>query len=234
MDMRFGDLRFKGREEGVKERYTRIVIELDVARVNEELAITGDMIAVASCTGDGSTTFFKLNHRHARPIHPTEVLEVGAPNGFNRIYMSNAAESGKSVVLYVSGAMFLKTAAGKVGIKNTSGTDIDPATIQSIESLEERFESHTYKHKEETTQGAAGTAERLMAASTPVRWAIIHFQTVAVVGDADTTVNAGAHPGQRYGADSYLAIEFCDLYDIWIMDQAGVAVKYTINYVEEA
>ena len=210
--------------EGVKGRYARVEIDLATASSDGLLEITGDYIGVVSITGDG-TCKMRLDHRHAQQIDLREVEEIMSP--FGKVYFTTDGAGG-TLTIYVGGALTarLKPVQSKVSIRDKAGEDVD--LVQ-----DKRSTSHTYKHKEQTTQGAAGTHERLMAASTKVKWAIIHFQTVAVIGDTATTINAGAHPGQRYAANSYMVVEFCDLYNIWIIDQAGVAVIYTITYVEE-
>lgn len=212
--------------EPLKEQYARVSIDLSEARTDEAIHLSGDSIAVASFDGAATTTYFKLNHKHSRELYPAEVEKLYAK--FGGIYMTNVAEAGKTLVLYIGRAIFIyPSAAKKVRILDPDGTNIAVAR-------DSRFKSHTFKHKEQTTQNAAGTAEALMVASTKVRWAIIHFETLARVGDASITIDAGAHPGQQYPANTYMTVEVCDLNEIYIMDAAGVAVIYTINYVEEA
>lgn len=212
--------------EPLKEQYGRLVIDLGTARTDEELHVSGDSIAVASFDGEATTTYFKLNHKHSRNLYPAEVEKIYAK--FGGIYMSNAAEPGKSLILYIGRAIWIyPSAAKKIRVLDPDGTNIAVAR-------DERFKSHTFKHKEQTTQTAAGTAEALMATSTKVRWAIVHFETLARVGDASITIDVGAHPGQQYAANSYMTLEVCDLSELYIIDAAGVAVIYTINYIEEA
>ena len=209
--LRFGDLAYKGRQEGEKERYTRIEIALDVARSDEELMINGDMIAIATCSGAASTTYFKLNHRHSRPIRPNEILELEAPNGFNRIYMSNAAEAGKVLIMYVSGALWLRPAGGKVGIRDVTGTDITPVN-------DSRFKAHTFGSLKPTTQTTTNVRQALLA-NTKVRWAIINFLSkTALIGTSTVTRGGGADDGQKYVENTYLALEHVDLGDVYIMN----------------
>lgn len=212
--------------EPTKEQYGRIVIDLGEARNDKAMHISGDSLVVAAFDGNATDTHFKLNHKHSRPLYPAEVEKIFAK--FGGIYMTNPAQPGKSLVLYIGRAIFIyPSSAKKIRVLDPDGTNISPLR-------DERFRSHTFKHKEQTTQGAAGTRETLMAASTPVRWAIVHFETLARVGDVNITIDAGAHPGQQYAANSYMVLEVCDLNKIYIIDAAGVAVIYTINYVEEA
>ena len=219
------DLRALMRKEGATGRYARIEIDLGAASSDGLLELSGDYIGVVSITGDG-TCKVRLDHRHAQQINLREVVEISSP--FGKIYFESDGAGG-TLTLYIGGALTarLKPIQSKVSLRSVAGTDIDPVQ-------DKRFKSGTWKHKKLTTQTAAGTAERLMVASTPVRWAIIHFVTVAMVGDADVEIIGDADEGQKYAADSYLTVEFCDLYDIYIIDQAGVAVEYSINYIEEA
>jgi hypothetical protein len=114
--------------ERVTERYARIVIDLGTAREEVKINISGDYMGVAKFTGTASTTYFRLNHRNAREIYPSEIAKIYAT--YKHIYLSNAAEAGKELVLYVGGAMSgeIQVNTGKVGLKDSSGGDIDPAT----------------------------------------------------------------------------------------------------------
>ena len=211
--------------EGATGRYARIEIPLGVAKTDELIDIYGDYIGVVSITGDG-TCKIRLDHRHAPQIDLREVQEISSP--FGKIYFETDGADG-TLTLYVGGALTarLKPIQSKVSLRNVAGSDIDPVQ-------DKRHTSHTWKHKKLTEQTAAATAERLMAVSTPVRWAIIHFVKEAMVGDVNVEVIGDADEGQRYAADSYLVVEFCDLYDIWIIAQVAVKVQYSINYIEEA
>lgn len=211
--------------EGAKGRYARIEIPLGAAKTDELIDIYGDYIGVVSITGDG-TCKVRLDHRHAAQINLREVQEISSP--FGKIYFETDGAGGL-LTLYVGGALTarLKPIQSKVSLRSVTGADINPVQ-------DKRYKSGVFKHKKLTEQGAAATAERLMAASTPVRWAIIHFVTVAMVGDADVEVIGDPDEGQRYAANSYLVVEFCDLYDIWIIAQVAVKVQYSINYLEEA
>lgn len=125
----------KTSSEGVKERYTRIVISLTDARTDEALHINGDYLAVAKMDGVASTTFFKLNHKNARAIYPSEIEKLYAD--FSKVFLTNAAEAGKELIIYVGGALSgeIKTATGKTGLKDSSGSDIDPATEDSLSTI---------------------------------------------------------------------------------------------------
>jgi len=114
-------------QERVTERYSRIVIDLGTARTDEEIHITGDYLAVAKMDGTASTTYFKLNHINSRQIYPSEIEKLYAT--YKKIYLTNAADAGKELVLYVGGALsgeIKVSGAGKTGLIDASGTRIDP------------------------------------------------------------------------------------------------------------
>ena len=216
----------KGPAEGVKERYTRVVIDLGTARDDVKLHLVGDYLAVAKMDGVASTTFFKLNHRNSRGIYPSEIEKLYAT--FNGIWLTNAAESGKQLVIYIGGALSgeIKTATGKTGLKDSSGSDIDPAE-------EKHFIAHTGKHSVNAL-GVADTAERMMAASTKVKWAIIHTDKAIRYGFTSTVHRTGPI-GALCGADDTLTLEVCDLYEVYFNnDVAAETPKLQIEYVEEA
>jgi len=120
------EARSKKAGEPVKEQYGRIEIDLDTAREDEELHISGNQITMASCDGAASTTYFKLNHRHSRKLYPSEIEKV--LGNFGGIYLSNAAEAGKKLVLYVGRDIFIfPSKAGSNKILKADGTTIDPA-----------------------------------------------------------------------------------------------------------
>ena len=136
IDMLRGEARLqKTEQERVTERYSRIVIDLGTERTDEEIHITGDYLAVAKMNATASTTFFKLNHRNSRQIYPSEIEKLYAT--YKKIYLTNAAEAGKELILYVGGALSgeIKVQTGKVSLKNASGTDINPATEETLSTI---------------------------------------------------------------------------------------------------
>jgi hypothetical protein len=124
-------------EERVTERYARIVIDLTTARDEVKIHLAGDYLAVAQSTGAAGTTWFRLNHRNAQQIYPNEIEKLYAT--YKHLYLSNAAEPGKELILYVGGALAgeIKVAsAGKTQLKNASGVDINPATEDTLSDIE--------------------------------------------------------------------------------------------------
>ena len=254
----------KATVEGVKDRYTRVEIDFAKSdfcaweaggKDDFMLPVQGDYIAKASYSGNQGNASMKLNHRHNKELKFSETRKLYS--SFNKLYISNrfgksgVGDTTGKLVLLIGGALsgeIEPAGGGESGLLNIAGANINPATKESVEAVEAdveavktgvdvlktRFVSHSWKFKEQTTQTAAGTAERLFAASKKVKWAIINFETVARIGDSTVTVDAGAHPGQQITAGASMSVEYCDLYDMYIMDAAGVAVIYTITYVEEA
>jgi len=120
------EARSKKEGEPIKEQYGRIEIDLGTAREDEELHISGNQITMASCDGAATTTYFKLNHRHSRKLYPSEIEKV--LGNFGGIYLSNAAEAGKKLILYVGRDIFIfPSKAGANKILKADGTTIDPA-----------------------------------------------------------------------------------------------------------
>ena len=217
--------------ERESERYVRIDIDFSdgdySACTMKKVGAFGDYLAKAKYTGNAGTATLRLGHRHSSPIHMSEFKKTYAE--YDTLYLTTTDTSGH-LILYIGRAFSgeIDPSSGQeVKVLHTNGTEIDVAQ-------DKRFTSHTFKHKKLTTQGTPGTAERLMASTTKVKWALIHFKTLAVLGDANVEVVGNADEGMVIGADSYLTLEYVDLYDVWIIDQAGVAVEYSINYVEEA
>jgi len=210
--------------EPLKEQYGRLVIDLGTARTDEELHVSGDSIIVATFDGGATTTHFKLNHKHSRELYPGEVEKIYA--NFGGIYMTNAAEPGKSLVLYIGRALFIfPSSAKKVKILDPDGTNITVAH-------DERFKSHTGKHIKKTL-AVADTAEFVTATETKVRWAIIGVEQYDLRwGFTDVSRSPGV--GQIVSAGGYITVEFCDLSKLkFVNTNVGQTPTLQIEYVEE-
>lgn len=227
-----GDIKRLMKEEGATGRYARIEIPLGVAKTNELIDIYGDYIGVVSITGDGACKI-RLDHRHAPQIDLREIQEISSP--FGKIYFETDGAGG-TLTLYVGGALTarLKPIQSKVSLRNVAGADITPSLTGEIKTeMDKRFTSHTGGHVKKTL-GAADTAERLVAASVKVKWAIISPDKDIRWGFSSTVERAGAI-GQKVGADSYISVEYCDLYDIYFVNNVAVETPVLqIEYVEEA
>jgi hypothetical protein len=212
-------------EERVTERYSRIVIDLGTAREEVKIHLTGDYMGIAKSNGAAATTFFRLNHRNARAIYPSEIAKLYAT--YKHIYLTNAAEAGKELILYVGGALSgeIQVSTGKMGLKDSDGGDIDPVE-------DKHFISHTGGHLSNTI--VADTAERLSATSLKVRWAIMNAD-LAIRWGFTSTVHRTGTIGVLLAAGATLTLEFCDLYDIYVINNAGAETpKIECEYVLEA
>ena len=220
------------RKEGQKGRYARIVIPLDTASTNGVLEITGDYIGVVSITGDG-TCLMRLDHRHAQNINLREIEEISSP--FGKVYFTTDGAGGE-LVIYVGGALTarLKPIQSKVSIRNVAGTDVD--LVQ-----DKRETSHTIAQldrKVQVTIDVADPVSGVIAApvSKKVKWAIIYVDTADVVfGDSTVTILAGAHPGVIVPTGGNLVVEYCDLKDLYFVNEDGAVKPYvTVLYIGEA
>jgi len=128
------EARSKKAGEPNKEQYARIEIDLDTAREDEEIHIAGNQITMAFCDGNATTTYFKLNHRHSRKVYPAEIEKL--LGNFGGIYLTNAAEAGKKLVIYVGRDIFIFPArSGATRILKADCTTIDPAVESEYETV---------------------------------------------------------------------------------------------------
>jgi len=220
------EARSKKAGEPVKEQYGRIEIDLDTAHEDEALHISGNQITIAFCDGTASTTYFKLNHKHSRKIYPTEITKV--EGNFGGIYLSNAAESGKKLIIYVARDIFIFPARAEANrILKTDGTTIDPVQ-------DKRFKSHTGGHLK-VTLATLDTAQVLTATSTKVRWAIISSKDYAFRWGFSSTIKQSTAIGQYISNGGFLSVENCDLSEIYFIDGDGTnKPTLQIEYVKEA
>ncbi len=102
--------------------YQKITFDLAIARTNELFWCVGDFIGVETITGSCT---IKINEVKRDTINLQKVKKVYTP--FYRFYMTNSAQAGKTLTLYIGGdAAFEIEVAGKMGIIDSAGTDIDP------------------------------------------------------------------------------------------------------------
>ena len=209
--------------EGVKGRYTRITLDLSAAQTSEELAIEGDYIGVASITSTG-TVKIRLDHRHSQEIDLREVSEISSP--FGKLYFTTDGAGGECV-LYIGGALTarLKPLQSKVSIRNIAGSDVDLVT-------DSRFIAHTGGHLANTI--VADTAERLSSTALPVKWAIISAN-LDIRWGFTSSIDRTTPVGVALAAGASLAVEYCNLYDLYIInDTAAETPLVQCEYVEEA
>ena len=217
--------------EGAKGRYARIEIDLSLASSDGLLELTGDYIGVTSITGEG-TCKIRLDHRHAQQIDLREVQEISSP--FGKIYFECDGVGGL-LTLYVGGALTarLKPIQSKVSIRNMEGTDVNLVE-------DKRFTSHTIDHQDRKVQVTINVADPVSGViATPVslkvKYAIIGVDTADVLfGGPDVTNLAGAHAGLLAQVGQSLAVEYCDLKDLWFVNEDGAVKPYiSVLYVGE-
>ena len=111
--------------------YKIVTIDLGTARTNELLWCVGDFIGVAAITGSCT---MRINENNLDAINLRISRKIYTP--FYRFYITNSAQAGKSVTLYIGGdASFEIDVAGKMGMINVAGTDINPATEDTLATL---------------------------------------------------------------------------------------------------
>jgi hypothetical protein len=211
------------RTEGVKARYARFEFPLGSAVSNQEMHLVGDYIGVVSITGSG-TVKIRLDHRHSQEIDLREVSEINAV--FGKLYFTTDGAGGTCTV-YIGGALSakLKPIQGKVSIRNIAGSDVDLVP-------DSRFVAHAGGHLANTI--VADTAEKLSATSLKVKWAIIYTDLAIRYGFSSTVHRTGAI-GNVLAAGATLTVEYCDLTDLYIVNNAATETpKVNCEYVEEA
>ena len=208
--------------EGQKGRYARIEIDLATASTDGLLEIMGDYIGVVSITGDG-TCKMRLDHRHAQQINLREVEEIMSP--FGKVYFTTDGAGG-TLIIYVGGALTarLKPIQSKVSIRNIAGTDVD--LVQ-----DKRFKAHTSGHLK-VAVATADTAKRVTVTSTKVKWAIISVEDYDARWGFSSTVARAAAIGQKVVKGSFIAIEYCDLADIYFVNHAAGAGELPVFQIE--
>lgn len=82
------------------EDYGRLSIDLGTARTNEEIQIHGDYLAKISYDGSATTTYFKIDQRHAAKIYAKEFKVL--KRRYARIFLTNTAQVGKTLVLQIN------------------------------------------------------------------------------------------------------------------------------------
>jgi len=87
---------------GEYKKYQELIFDLGTARTDEELEIRGDFILVEYLDGDAS---IKLDNAGHDAIDLTKVKQIKtAPEFFEKIYITNTAQTGKTLKLLIGGA----------------------------------------------------------------------------------------------------------------------------------
>jgi len=108
--------------------YTIVSIDLGIERRDVELEIVGDRLTVIAITGELSV---KLHEKDEPPIdlHKISRLSV-VPKYFERLFLTNIAQSGKSALVYVGKAASFESEPkilANVGVLNVADERINPA-----------------------------------------------------------------------------------------------------------
>ena len=227
----------QAKKESPDERYARVEIDLGAAEnvgKNIKIQISGDYLAKIKYNGSAEGCWFKFGNKRSSRIYAAEFRKRHTPFiEFPCIYLTNeTAQTGKVFTLFVGGAFAgeIEPSTGiKTGIIDSNGVDVDLVE-------EKRFKAHTFGSLKPTTLAVANTAQPLTASSTKVRWAIIHtLSKIALIGSSTVTRGGGVDDGQKYGEDVYIAVEYVDLNDMYIINYTGgEQCIWSINYILEA
>jgi len=97
------------------KKYQELTFDLGTARTDEELEIRGDFILVEYLDGDAS---IKLDNPGHDAIDLTKVKQIKtSPEFFEKIYITNTAQSGKTLKLLIGGAAsFTATGPESIGL----------------------------------------------------------------------------------------------------------------------
>ena len=218
--------RSKKMGEPVKEQYGRVEIDLSTAREDVPIHIAGNHITIAFCDGGATTTFFKLNNKHSRNLYPAEITKV--VGNFGGLYMTNDAEAGKKLIIYIGRDIFIFPARAEANrILKSDGTTINPAR-------DERHQAHAGGHLK-ITLDTLDASEPLNATSIKVRWAIISSKTYPFIWGFSSSVKQSTATGQYVSAGGFLAVEYCDLSELYFVDGNGSDKPVMqVEYVLEA
>ena len=224
-EMLRAEQRSKKAGEPLKEQYGRVEIDLSTAREDAALQIAGNEITIAFCDGDATNTYFKLNNKHSRKIYPAEITKV--QGNFGGVYMSNAAEAGKKLIVYIARDIFIFPARAEANrILRADGTTINPVR-------DERYQSHTGGHLK-VTLATLDTAKQLTGTSTKVKWAIMSSKDYPFIWGFSSTVKQSTAIGQYVSNGGFVAVEYCDLSEIYFVDGDGANKPVLqVEYIEE-
>jgi len=104
------------------KKYQELTFDLGTARTDEELEISGDFILVEYLDGSAS---IKLDNPGHDAIDLSRIKQIKtAPQKFNKIYITNTAQSGKTLKLLIGGAASFTaetTSIGNVIIQDADG-----------------------------------------------------------------------------------------------------------------
>lgn len=190
----------KGRPQS---HYARIDVDFSEARNqgdNVVIEVFGDYLAKVSYTGNSGDATIKLNHRNAQEIRVTEFKRTRI--AFSKLYLSSSDTSGHFIFM-VGGAFTgeVEPSTGdKVGLNNTSGVNINPATEDTLSSVDtslNNIEDNLFDSDTDNIQLYTGTliAEELDNIGSTEQ----HFTSQAVKRDVAVHIN-------DMGSNTYIII----------------------------
>ena len=192
----------------VEERkYQELTFDLGTARTDEELEIRGDFILVEYLDGSAS---IKLDNPGHDAIDLTKVKQIKtSPEFFEKIYITNTAQSGKTLKLLIGGAAsFTATSSESIGLYFDDEYTECAKVIAGSE-----YKDFIVMDNESVDAGAVLTHTGID---------ISKFRTVTML--ISTTGNCAVY------------IQFSDDNTNWydLCDAAGTAYEYTVNNEKKA
>jgi len=125
------------------KKYQELTFDLGVERKDEELEISGDFILVEYLDG---TAYLKLDNPGHDAIDLTRVKQINtSPQKFNKIYITNSAQSGKTLKLLVGGAASFTASPTDVGNVIIQDTEGEKAEVIDISAGSEYVLSGSFK-----------------------------------------------------------------------------------------
>ena len=229
----------QAQKESPQERYARIDLDLGAAEnvgKDIKIPISGDYLAKIKYDGSATGCYFKFGNKRSSIIYAAEFRKRHTPFvEFDAIYLTNtAAQTGKHFILFVGGAFAgeIEPSTGiKTGLTDADGVDIDP--LQE-DTFDKRFIAHTGGHIK-VTLATLDTAQQITASSTKVKWAIISSHAFPFRWGFSDAIKQSTAIGQYIAAGSFLAVEYCDLSEIYFVDaDASNKPILQIEYILEA
>jgi len=192
----------------VEERkYQELTFDLGVERKDEELEIRGDFILVEYLDGSAS---IKLDNPGHDAIDLTKVKQIKtSPEFFEKIYITNTAQSGKTLKLLIGGAAsFTATSSESIGLYFDDEYTECAKVIAGSE-----YKDFIVMNNVSVDAGAIVTHTGID---------ISKFRTVTML--ISTTGNCAVY------------IQFSDDNSNWydLCDAAGTAYEYTVNNEKKA
>ena len=224
----------QAKKESPDERYARVEIDLGAVEnvgKNVKIQISGDYLAKIKYNGSATGCYFKFGNKRSSIIYASEFRKRHTPFiEFNCIYLTNeTAQPGKVFTLFVGGAFAgeIEPSTGiKTGLTDSDGVDINPV-------VDKRYIAHSGSHLR-AELAVADTAEKLIASSLNVKWAIISVEGFSCRWAFTSTVHRTGEIGIPVTTGSSIVVEYCDLSEIYFINNVAGAGQLPILNVEYA